>query len=449
MDQASRPDPLQRHLSHFAAPRGPSLIDRLGPHADWVEARIAAGTWPYARRLHTGADPVAGIAYAGQTAVNGVNLAVQDYLGLATHPHIKEAARRAIFEYGVHSAGSAMQAGNHPLSERLERAVAGLVRMPHVLLFPTGWGAGYGAVRGLVRDYDHIVLDEAVHTCLLEGAAAATGNIHRFGHLDSDHARRILADIRTGDRANGILLITEGLFSVDSEPADLRALRQACDAFGASLMVSVAHDLGCSGPGGTGEIGLQGLMGQADIVVGSFAKTFASNGGFVATADRRVKRYLQGFAGTHGYSNALSPVQCATVEKAIEIVASTAGAQRRDQLQARSRYFRKRLQADGLTVLGTPSAIVPVMLGDEAAARRASKALAASGTFAHLVEFPVVAVGAARFRCQLMSRHEETHLDKAVQDIAAAVAQAGGERTAGPGGAVRCAEGAAMSCTAL
>ncbi|MGU3539901.1 aminotransferase class I/II-fold pyridoxal phosphate-dependent enzyme [Methylobacterium sp. A54F] len=417
-------DPLSRSNAHFANPAGADLFDRLEAYAAWTRGRVASGHFPYARTLTSPPEPVASIGYLGGSPRTGINLAVQDYLGLTAHEAIREAAVRTIRDFGIHSAGSAMLLGNNPYSLKLEADLADLVQMDHVLLFPTGWGAGYGLIRGLIRERDHVVLDALVQGGLQEGAAAATRNVHRFRHLSSAHAREILQAIRETDRENAILVVTQGLSAMDSDIPDLRSLLDACRAYGARLVVDVAHDLGALGPGGTGTLGTQGLLGQVDLVVGSFSKTFASNGGFVATNDARAKDFLRWFAGPHAFSSALSPLQCAVVSRAVEIVRSDAGRALRLQLVSGSKLFRQELARRGCTVLGSPSAIVPVLIGREAAARVAGRHLNASGTVANTLEFPAVGLGRARFRCQLMATHSGAQLGAAAEAIAGAIAVA-------------------------
>jgi len=419
--------PLNKSNAHFASPKGPSLSDRLESYSTWIEARISNGYWPYARNLSTPPEPTAKIAYTGRTAHNGINLAAQDYLALSTHPEIKEAAISTTRDFGVHSAGSAMLLGNNPMSLQLEAALSDLLHLDYILLFPTGWTAGYGTVTGLIRDYDHIVVDQLAHACLQGGAAAATKNVHRYRHLDVAHAAEILGRIRSTDTQNAILVIAEGVFSMDSDSPDLAALHASCREFRATLLVDVAHDLGCLGDG-TGQIGMQGMLGKIDIVMGAFSKTFASNGGFIATSDSRIKRYLQWFANPHTFSNALSPIQCAVVIKAISVVRSQEGETRRRGLLHASTFFRAQLRQHGLETLGSPSAIVPVMLGKDAFAREASKAVAGSDTFVNLVEFPAVGLGAARFRCQLMATHTDEQLAQAAQDIRDAISSVESEQ---------------------
>jgi 7-keto-8-aminopelargonate synthetase-like enzyme len=257
------------------------------------------------------------------------------------------------------------------------------------------------------------VIDSLAHACLQDGAAAATRNVYLFRHLDSDGARRWVRDIRAKDSRNGILVVTEGLFSMDSDTPDIAALAELCREYDATLMVDVAHDLGCLGADGRGHIGLQGMLGKVDIVMGSFSKTFASNGGFVATRSRAVQQYLRYFSTPGTFSNALSPIQAAVALRAFEIVQSQEGGARRAALMRNVLSLRQKLMAKGFEVYGEPSAIVGVKMGTEALARLVSRQLSRRGLVANLVEFPAVPKGQARFRLQVMADHEERQIERA------------------------------------
>jgi glycine C-acetyltransferase len=334
-----------------------------------------------------------------------LNFGTQDYLGLSSDPEIKEVAKATIDEYGVHSAGSSALAGNTKYSLRLEETISEFLNLDHTILYPTGWAAGYGVIKGLIRPSDHVVMDGLSHACLQEGAYSATRNVHLHGHLNLASVRRHLRRIRAKDTTNAILVVTESLFSMDSDTPDLNALQSLCNEYEATLLVDAAHDLGAMGPGGRGFIGEQGMLGKVDIVMGSFSKTFGSNGGFVSCNSMAVKQYLKYFGCTATFSNALSPVQTATVTKAFEIVQSEKGRQLRSLLMARIDQLRDALSAVDLQHLGNPSPIVPVRVGDEALARLVSRRLPALAVIANLVEFPAVAKGDARLRLQMMPTH--------------------------------------------
>jgi len=412
---------LTGSMRDFRELQGKDLIARVGEFYNWQQARRERGLWPYSKS--TEQAPLACCSAKDDSGVrfSGLNFATQDYLGLASDPEIKEVAKATIDEYGVHSAGSSALAGNTKFSLRLERTISEFLSLDHAILYPTGWAAGYGTIKGLVQPTDHIVMDGLAHACLQEGAYSATANVHLHGHLNLESARRHLKRIRAKDKDNGILVVTESLFSMDSDTPDLRALQELCREYEATLMVDVAHDLGAMGEGGRGFIGTQGMAGQIDIVMGSFSKTFASNGGFVACNSPAVKQYLKFYGCSNTFSNALSPVQAATVTKAFEIVQSDKGRDLRRRLMKQVLRMRKALAAAELNVIGEPSAIVPVVVGDEALARMVSRRLPDLGVIANLVEYPAVAKGNARFRLQMMPIHTAEHIEELVARLRRAV----------------------------
>jgi glycine C-acetyltransferase len=413
-------------MRDFRELRGSDLLDRVAPFYRWQSVRRDHGLWSYSRSTEEAPQPVCAARDDAGNRFRGVNFGSQDYLSLASHPAIKAAAKATIDEYGVHSAGSSALSGNTKYSLLLEQTLGRFLDLEHVVLYPTGWAAGYGAIRGLVRADDHIVIDGLAHACLQEGAAAATRNIHPHGHLNLESVRRHLRRIRARDTENGILVVTESLFSMDSDTPDLAALQALCREFNARLLVDVAHDLGSLGPDGRGHLGLQQMIGKVDLVMGSFSKTFASNGGFVASASPAVRQYLKFYGSAATFSNALSPVQCATILKAFEIIESEEGAALRQTMLARSVYLRTQLQKSGFEVIGDPSSIVPVVVGPEGLARRVSRQLSQLGAVANLVEYPAVAKGNARLRLQVMANHSTVNVDDFVQALRIAVAGCAG-----------------------
>jgi glycine C-acetyltransferase len=417
-------DAFTKHLGMFVEPEGAHLIGRTRALGRWLAERAEFNTWPYARALERPPAPVTRIRSQNERLVAGYNFGSQDYLGLAGHPAITEAAIRALREYGPHAAASPMLQGNTQLSRCLEAEISELVNMDHVLLFPTGWAAGFGAIVGLVRSYDHIVIDQLAHSCLMQGARAATANVRFFRHNDAAELRRKLHRIRAKDAEHAVLVVSEGLFSMDSDSPDIAALQAVCGEYGAVLMIDVAHDLGAQGPGGTGQIGLQNMLGKVDLVMGSFSRTFASNGGFVATHDLSVKQYLGIYGGSHTYSNAISPVQCGVVLEAMRIVRSTEGEHLRAQSRANIHHLRGGFKARGIECLGEASNVVPVKVGDESLAKWTSRFLEENGLIANLVEYPAVARSRARFRFQVMASHTPEQIDAAIAIFCRSMAMA-------------------------
>jgi glycine C-acetyltransferase len=429
-DALPPPGTLDGSMRDFRLLGGSDLLRRVDGFYHWQDARRQNGLWPFSRSTQTGPGATVKARDDRGHGMTGVNFASQDYLSLASHPDIKAAAQEAIAKYGVHSAGSAALVGNTTHSIALERKIAEFLGMEEAVLFPTGWAAGYGVIRGLVRTSDHIVMDSLSHACLQEGTNAATRNIRQFRHLDVDHCRDCLAKIRAKDKDNGILVVSEALFSMDSDTPDLAALQALCREFGAALVVDVAHDLSALGPGGRGLIGAQAMIGKVDLVMGSFSKTFASNGGFVACGSRALKEYLRFYAPSTTFSNALSQAQAAVVLKAFEIVESAEGERLRGDLMRNILSLRAALAARGLDFYGAPSAIVAVKVGTEGLARLVGRRLPEQGLLANLVEYPAVAKGATRFRLQVMAGHSRQNIDDAVDRLSTAFAIAHREHEA-------------------
>src|SRR5215813_10492783 len=415
---------LTGSMRDFRVPGGADLLSRTEGFFRWQDIRRQNGLWPFSRATEDGPKTVCAAQDDSGNKMRGVNFASQDYLSLSSHPAIKAAAIETIERCGVHSAGSPALVGNTSHSGALERGISEFVEMDHVVLYPTGWAAGFGVVKGLVRSADHVVMDMLAHSCLQEGASAATNNVHMFRHLDNEYCRNVLAKIRAKDSENGILVVTEGLFSMDSDTPDLIALQSLCQEYNATLVVDVAHDLGCLGDDGRGHIGLQNMLGKVDIVMGSFSKTFASNGGFVACKSRAVQEYLRFYSAPATFSNALSPAQAATILKAFEIVSSEEGAALRHKMRANVLLLRRKLKEAGLDYYGDPSAIVCVKMGSEGLARLVSRRLPELGLVANLVEFPAVPKGQARIRMQVMASHTEKNISDAVGILKIAKAEA-------------------------
>jgi len=428
-EQCSVPDKsptniLTGSLRDYLNTPSQDLFERPNQFGVWQSAREAAGYWPYSKALETPPLPEATLRYLTGESYTGINFSSQDYLGLSSHPAIKQAAVDAIEKFGVHSAGSSALAGNIGFADQLENSVGEMLQMEHILLYPTGWSAGYGVIRGLVRQDDYVVIDALAHNCLHEGANAATKKVELFKHLNIEHARKKLSVIRAKDTSHSIVVVIEGLYSMDSDVPDISAFQNLCREYNAKLVVDVAHDLGCSGPNGTGQIGLQDMLGKVDLVMGSFSKTFASNGGFVATHSKSVKDYLRCFSPSNTFSNALSPSQLAIISKAVEIIRTPEGEALRSKLAAAIEVLRTALTAQKLSVFGHPSPIVPVLLGREDIARHTAKLISEYGLLTNLVEFPAVSANTARLRMQVMATHTKEQCQKAACIVAQALMDA-------------------------
>jgi len=415
---------LNRTCVDFGNPVGPNILKRVDDYYEWYNARNDCNTWQYARTLRSFPGTNASMFDASQRNIDGINFASQDYLSMGSNPKIMKAAKKALEKYGPHSAGSPMVIGNTKLVHKLEEAIAEMTGMKHVMIFPTGWAAGFGTITGLVRQQDHIVMDRLAHSCLYQGAYAATKNVYRHPNMSVDAVRGLLENIRDKDQRNGIFVISEGLFSMDSETPNIKALQEVCHDYDATLMLDVAHDFGALGENGAGHIGNQGMKGKVDLVMGSFSKSFASNGGFLATNSAAVKQYAKMYSSAFMFSNAICPMQTAVALEATKIMRSQEGTKLRGDLLNIVNHIRNEFNKRGVECLGTPSAIIPVMIGDEKVARIAHKIMTERNIATMILEYPVVPIGSARFRLQVMASHTIEQANTVVNTIVEAIAEA-------------------------
>lgn len=397
--------------SSESAPKG--AVARAPMHMVWPAAS--------SQLARDAAASQASATGGARIGAGGINLGVTDFLGLAQHPDVQQTAQAAVTRFGVHAPTWSPFEGFRDASVALASELSALLRMPAVSIFQSGWSAGFCAVRAMIGAEDHVVLDALSQIGLYEGASAATRQVHLCRHLDVEHMRATLRMIRKGaERKHAILVVTEALFSADASSPDLRALKDACVEFDAKLCVSVSHDLCALGPGGTGQLGLQGLLGQVDLVVGSFSPTLASSGGFVAAADRSLGLRLSEDANGRKLSGSAGPAQLATALAALRIARSDEGEQLRRDLLMRVAYLRAEIAANGGVVLGTAAPMVPILVGWEDACQLAVKLCADQGVQVQLTEHPEVPVATARLRLNVSAMHDVTRF----QSVAAVVMEA-------------------------
>jgi len=389
------------------------------PHA-WCDERLAGGYDPYQKSLEGAVGTRVSARLRDGTSVQGVNLASQDYLSLASSPEARAAAIAAVEAEGVHSAGSAALMGITNGSLQLERELADFTGFLDCTVFPIAWAAGYGVITALVRPQDHVVIDVLAHACLQEGARSATSNVHKVPHLKSSGVERRLRKIRQASPEVGILVVTETLFSMDSDSPRIAELQELCRKYSATLLVDCAHDLGALGETGRGVLEEQGLVGQVDLLMGSFSKVFGSPGGFVCANTVSLKWGLRYSCGPSTFTNAMSPIQAAVVRSSLAMIRGDEGAARRERLLRNVNRLRGALTRRGYQVLGRPSAVVPVIVGDVAYGRILTKHLLKRGAIVNLVEYPAVSPKSSRLRLQVMADHTPEDVEEFVAILDAA-----------------------------
>jgi glycine C-acetyltransferase len=414
---------LRKNMGRFYPGRGP-IDERNQALLGWIQQRRASGLWPYGLCQLGPVSTHAQVKHPSGVLVEGINLTTVDYLGLSQDPRLKAAARRALDEYGFHTPSSGPLMGNTLASYDLERNIAKLWGRGDSFLCPTGWAAGFAAISGLVRPDDIVVMDELAHQCLQQGAYASTPNVQTFKHLDNNDLESQLKAIRETNATSAIMVVTEGLFSMDGDAPDLRGLTALCQRYGALSLVDIAHDFGATGPRGTGTIGAQGVEQDVDVIVGSFSKSLGTNGGFIASKTLAEQWTQLCFGGPYTYSTTVSPIQVAVATEALRLVSGEDGDVLRAKLLDNVTHARAGAAARNLTVLGAPSPIVPVLIGREQHSRLAGLLSFQKGLIATCLEFPVVQRGTARYRLSMSPRLTFADIDRALDIIVESISEA-------------------------
>jgi glycine C-acetyltransferase len=391
---------------------GPDLFQRWNTAQPAAAARLAGGLDLRARVVIGRHDRRASMLDRAGRSMAGLNFTSMDYLGLSSHEAITAATVRAAQKLPLASGGTAAMTGLSPQLLALERRVADCLGLADATVFASGWQALQAATATLLGPRDHAIIDMNAHPALRAGARLAGATVHTFPHASLEGVERRLSRLRRADQDSGLLVATSALFPTTATITDLISLVEICAAYRATLLVDVAHDFGALGPRGLGVAELQGLVGRIDVVVGSFAKTFASNGGFVASRNAPFQLALRLAGAGQSQSAALSPLQAAVILSAFDIVFSPEGTRRRARLMANALRLRNRLVVEGFHVLGQPGPLVSVILKGGLFARAMTAEAARRGVLVNLLESPHVPRHAPRWRLQLMSEHTMADIDR-------------------------------------
>ena len=337
-----------------------------------------------------------------------INLASNNYLGLANHTRLKAAARRAIDELGVGSGAVRTIAGNMAIHRELEDELARFKRTEATLLYQSGFTANAGTVAALLGKEDIIVSDELNHASILDGARLSGAGKKIYPHKDVAAARALLAESRSARR---LLLITDGVFSMDGDIAPLPDLVAVAEEFGAIMMVDDAHASGVLGQAGRGTVDHFNLHGRVHVQVGTLSKAFAGQGGYVA-GSRSLVDYLIHRARPLLFSTSHPPSVAASALAAVRLVQEE--PELIERLWDNTRFFRKGLMQLGWNTGASETPITPVMVGDERLTMDLSDRLFTAGVFALGIAFPTVPRGKARIRTIVTAGHTRTHLQRAL-----------------------------------
>ena len=384
-----------------------------GGRLGWIDDELAGLE---AKGLRRALEPL-GSAQGPVVAVGGrelVNLCSNDYLALAGDPRIRRAAAEAAEREGAGAGASRLVAGDLPIHGRLEARLAALKRAEAALLFNSGYHANAGVPPALVGRGDAIFSDELNHASIIDGCLLSRAELVRYRHRDVGE----LADLLARTKARRRLVVTDAVFSMDGDAAPLRELAELCDRHGAMLYVDEAHAAGVLGPTGAGLAEALGVADRVDVHMGTLGKALGAFGAYVA-GSRRLVDWLVSKARTFVFTTALPPAACGAALAALDVVRDE--PERRARLGALTERMRVGLARLGFDVSDVVAPIFPVVLGDEARALAAARALRERGFFVRAIRPPTVPRGTSRLRVTLTAGHTDVQVDAfldALRDVA-------------------------------
>jgi len=363
-----------------------------------------AGLYPYFHTVESGQNAV--VTCEGRRMIM---MGSNSYLGLATDQRLKNAAIVATQKYGTGCVGSRFLNGTLDIHEKLEKDLAEYIGKSAALVFTTGMQVNLGVISALVGKKDYIIADKFDHASILDGCRLSAGTLVRFKHNDIADFEYVLKSL-PGDA--GKLVIVDGVFSMEGDVAPLDKLLPIAKKYGARFMVDDAHGVGVLGRCGRGTCDYFGVTDEVDLIVGTFSKSFASTGGFVA-GNEDVIHYIKHNARALIFSAAPSPANVASVIRALEIVKKS--SKRITRLLNTSKYMRDTLKSIGFDTGHTTTPIIPVVIGDDITAFKMWKSLFEKGVFVTPVVSPAVPPGRALIRVSIMASHTKKHVDEACE----------------------------------
>ncbi|MBN2797197.1 MAG: glycine C-acetyltransferase [Clostridia bacterium] len=356
--------------------------------------------------------PVLESANEAEIILNGknvINLSSNNYLGFANHPKLKKAATDAIEKYGVGAGAVRTIVGNMDLHENLEVLLAEFKREEAAMVFQSGFNCNAGVIQAITNKGDLIISDELNHASIIDGVRLSRADKAVFKHSDMADLRRILEERRKD--YSQVLIITDGVFSMDGDLAKLPEIVELAEEFECMTYVDDAHGSGVLGESGRGTVDHFHLHGRVDFCIGTLSKGIGVIGGYCA-GSKVMKEWLSHRGRPILFSTALPPAAVAPITEAIKLLMNS--TEYTDRLWSNARFFKERLGKLGFNTGASETPITPVIIGDEAKTMEFSRKLLDKGVYVSAIVFPTVPKGSGRVRCMVTAGHTEEQLAKAV-----------------------------------
>ncbi len=382
-----------------------ATVDLFDKCRSWHDAEQlrADGCYFFYRKIQSAQDTEV-VVEGKRVIMAGSN----NYLGLTTHPRVKEAAIKAIEQFGSGCAGSRILNGNLDMHEELERKLARFFRKEAALIFAAGYQTNLGIISALLGRHDYAVIDRYDHASIIDGCRLSYGKVRKFHHNSMED----LAHILNQTHGEGILIIVDGVFSMEGDIADLPGITKLARAHGARLMVDDAHGIGVLGKGGRGTAEHFGLEEEVDLIMGTYSKSLAAIGGFVAGATQ-VIQFIKHVGRSIVFSAGLPPPLVAAVSAALDIIEEE--PQLRERLWVNTRKMLKGFRDLGFDIGNSRTPIIPIIIGDPVKVYQMCRLLFEQGVFVNPVVSPAVPPGRELLRTSYMATHTEEQLDRVLQ----------------------------------
>jgi len=339
-----------------------------------------------------------------------INLSSNNYLGFANHPRLKKASIEAIEKYGVGAGAVRTIIGNMTIHEELEKLLAEFKREEAAMVFQSGFNCNAGTIQAITEKGDLIISDELNHASIIDGTRLSRADKAIYKHSDMDNLEKILKENR--DKYRNILIITDGVFSMDGDIAKLPEIVELAEKYEAMTYVDDAHGSGVLGESGRGTVDHFGLHGRVDFSIGTLSKAIGVVGGYVA-GSKTMQEWLNHRGRPILFSTSLTPASVGAIMEAIKMLMES--TEYTDRLWKNARYFKQKLGTLGFNTGHSETPITPVIIGDEAKTMEFSRKLFDNGVFVSGIVFPTVPKGTGRVRCMVTAAHTEEQLDRAVQ----------------------------------
>lgn len=376
------------------------LFEKCARATEYQSGLKQSGHYFLFRKLESPQDP--------EVVVNGnrvIMIGSNNYLGLTSHPRVKEAAIQAIEKYGTSCGGSRFLNGTLDIHGELEKKLAGFFRKEAALVFATGYQTNLGVISALVGRHDVAIIDMYDHASILDGSRLSFGEIQKFRHNDMDDLERVL----DAAKGKGKLIIIDGVFSMEGDLADLPGIVRLSKAYGARIMVDDAHAIGVFGKGGRGTAEHFGLENEVDLIMGTFSKSLAAIGGFVAGSSDVIS-WIKHLARSMMFSASLPPPLVASVSTALDIIEEQ--PELRARLWTNTHKMLKGYKTLGYDTGTSETPIIPVMIKDTIKTYEMCRLLFENGVFVNSVISPAVPPGRELLRTSYMATHTDEQLDK-------------------------------------